>query len=252
MAVDDVAIHSRDSDLILATHGRGIYILDDLTPLRAITPEILAQDAVILPARPAQLSLPAAEQRFDGDSQFVGPSLSEAAPIFYYQKKRNIFGSLKIEIYDAKGQLVTTEQASPRRGLNRVDWAERLKPPKVPGAASLVQQPYAFVGPQAEQGTYTLKLIKGKQTYEGKLQLVVDPRSSATAEDLALQHKTVMQLYDMLAQLTYVVEATVDLRDQTRQRGTQVKDKKVKAKSTVSLLNLMICAHRWLPSKKAA
>lgn len=230
VAVRDVVIHPRESDLLIATHGRGIYILDDLTPLRALTPEILAADASLLPAHPAELNLPADEQRFDGDAEFVGRSISEAAPIIYYQKKRNIFGTLKVEIYDAQGNLVNTLQGSPRRGVNRVDWAERLKPPKVPPAASLVEQPYVFFGPQVQPGTYTVKLIKGKQTYSGKLELVPDPRSNASLGDLALQHKTVMQLYEMLAQLTYVVEATVDLRDQARQRAIQAaNDRKLKA-----------------------
>ena len=67
VAVRDVAIHPRESDLIIATHGRGIFIVDDLTPLRALTPEILAKDAAFLPSRPAALTLPASEQRFDGD-----------------------------------------------------------------------------------------------------------------------------------------------------------------------------------------
>ncbi len=230
VAVRDLAIHPREGDLLIATHGRGIYILDDLTPIRAITPEILAQEAALLPSRPAELILPAEEQRFDGDSEFVGRSLPETAPIVYYQKKRNIFGTLKLEIYDQQGQLITTLQGDPRRGVVRVGWAERLKPPKVPPAASLVQQPYAFFGPQVAPSTYTVKLAKGKQTYTGRVELAPDPRSSATAEDLALQHKTVMQLYDLLAQLTYVVDATVDLRDQARQRTTQSgKDRKLKA-----------------------
>jgi photosystem II stability/assembly factor-like uncharacterized protein len=229
VAVRDLSIQPRESDLLIATHGRGIYILDDLTPLRALTPEILASNATLLPSRPAELVLPADEQRFDGDAEFVGRSLPESAPIVYYQRKRNIFGALKLEIYDAQGNLVNTLQGSPRRGVNRVEWAERLKPPKVPPAASLVEQPYAFVGPQVEPGTYTLKLIKGKDTYTGKLQMVADPRSDATPADLALQHKTVMELYGMLGQLTYVVDATVDLRDQLRQRASQpIKDHKLK------------------------
>jgi hypothetical protein len=227
--VRDVAIQPRESDLLIATHGRGIYILDDLTPLRALTPEILAADAALLPSRPAELSLPADEQRFDADAEFVGRSLPETAPIVYYQRKRNIFGSLRVDIYDTQGNMVNSLQGSPRRGLNRVDWAERLKPPKVPPAASLVEQPYAFFGPQVEPGTYTVKLVKGKQTYDGKLELAPDPRSKATPDDLALQHKTVMQLYNMLGDLTYVVDSTVDLRDQLKQHSSQVTDRKLKA-----------------------
>ena len=229
VAVRDIAVQSRDSDLLIATHGRGIYILDDLTPIRAITPEILSQDAALLPTRPAELALPGFEQRFDGDADFVGRTLPPTAPIVYYQKKRNIFGSLKIEIFDAQGQLATTLQGDPRRGVTRVEWAQRLKPPKVPPAASLVEQPFSFFGPQVEGGTYTVKMTRGKKTYDGKLQLVPDPRSSATPEDLALQHKTVMQLYDMLGQLTYIVDASVDLRSQAQDRSSKIKDRKLKA-----------------------
>jgi hypothetical protein len=215
--------------LLLATHGRGIYVLDDLTPLRALTPEILASDAAILPTRPIELALPSFEQRFDGDSEFIGRSLPDAVPIVYYQRKRLIVGTLRIEIYDAQGNLLNTIQGEPRLGVVRVDWAERLKPPKVPPAASLVEQPFAFLGPQVEPGTYTVKLLRGKQTYTGKFELVPEARSQATRDDLAQQHKTVMQLYNMLGQLTYVSDATVDLRDQARRRSAQAKDRKLKS-----------------------
>ena len=228
VSVRDIAIQARESDLLIATHGRGIYILDDLTPLRALTPEILNADAALLPTRSSELILPVEEQRFDGDAEFVGRTLPESAPIVYYQKKRNIFGTLKLEVYDAQGQLVTTIQGDPRRGVNSVGWAERLKPPKMPPAASLVEQPFAFFGPQVLPGAYTVKLTKGKQTYNGQVKLIPDPRSNATEADLELQHKVVMQLYDMLGQLTYVADATVDLRDQARQRSSQSSDRKLK------------------------
>ncbi len=229
VAVRDVVIHPRESDLILATHGRGIFIVDDLTPLRALTPEILSKDAAFLPSRPATLTLPAGEQRFDGNAEFVGPSLPEAAPIVYYQRKRHVFGDLRLEIYDPQGKLVTTIQGDKRRGLNRVQWPERAKPPKVPPAAGLVENEFAFLGPQVQEGAYTVKMIKGKETYSTTIKLVPDPRSKSTPDDRALQHKTVVQLYDMLGQLTYIVDASVDLRDQARQRAASASDGQTKA-----------------------
>jgi len=228
VAVRDIAIHPRESDLILATHGRGIFILDDLTAIRALTPELLAKDLVMLPSRPSVLTLPAGEQRFDGDSEYQGRTLPEAAAINYYQKKRHIFGDLKLEIYDPKGQLVTSLQGDKRRGLNRVQWPERAKPPKMPPAAGLVENEYVFYGPQAQEGTYTVKLTKGKEVYSSEVHLVPDPRTKSTAADRELQHKTVTQLYDMLAQLTYIVDATNELRDQTKQRAAAASDKKLK------------------------
>jgi len=228
VAVRDIAIQPRESDLILATHGRGIYILDDLTPIRALTPELLAKDLVMLPSRPSVLNLPAGEQRFDGDAEFKGRTLPEAASIVYYQKKRHIFGDLKLEIYDEHGNLLTSIQGDKRRGMNRIAWPERAKPPKVPPAAGLVENEFLFFGPQAQEGTYPVKLTKGKETYTSEVKLVPDPRSKSTAADRALQHKTVTELYDMLAQLTYVVDATNDLRDQARQRARAVTDNKLK------------------------
>ncbi len=221
VAVRDVFIHPRESDVILATHGRGVFIIDDITPLRALTPEILAKDAAFLPTRPARLALPAGEQRFDGDAEFVGPTLPESAPIVYYQKKRHIFGDLLIQVYDPQGNLVTTIQGDKRRGLNRVQWPERAKPPKVPPAAGLVENEFAFLGPQVQEGKYTVKLIKGKETYTTTIDLVPDPRTKSTAEDRALQHKTVTQLYDMLGQLTYIVDTSVALHNQASERAAK-------------------------------
>ncbi len=228
VAVRDIAIHPRESDLILATHGRGIYILDDLTPIRALTPELLAKDLVMLPSRPSVLALPAGEQRFDGDSEFKGRTLPEAAAIVYYQRKRHIFGDLKLDIYDSKGQLLTSLQGDKRRGLNRLQWPERQKPPKMPPAAGLVENEYVFFGPQAQEGTYTVKLTKGKEIYSSEVKLVPDPRSKSTAADRELQHQTVTLLYGMLAQLTYIVDATSELREQARERAAKASDDKLK------------------------
>jgi photosystem II stability/assembly factor-like uncharacterized protein len=218
VAVRDVVIHPREGDLLIATHGRGLYILDDLTPLRSLKPDMLSKDAFMLPSRPAALALPSSEQRMDGDADFTGRSLPEAAPIVYYQRKRHMFGDLKLEIRNDKGDLVTTLPGDKGRGLNRVQWAQRIQPPRVPPAASLILNPFALVGPAVPEGTYAVKLVKGKDTYDGTVRLIADPRSSTTAADRAAQNKLVMQLYDLLGQMTYVVEATVDLRDKVLDR----------------------------------
>jgi hypothetical protein len=82
-----------------------------------------------------------------------------------------------------------------------------------------VENEFVFFGPQMPEGTYAVKLTKGKETYSSEVKLAPDPRSKSTAADRALQYKTVMQLYDMLARLTYIVDSTNDLREQARQRA---------------------------------
>jgi photosystem II stability/assembly factor-like uncharacterized protein len=219
VAVRDLAMHPRESDLIIATHGRGIWIVDDLTPLRALTPEVLATNAAFLESRPSVMTIPANEFGFNGDAEFVGRSASESAVITYYQKKRHIFGDLRFEVYDSSGKLVSTIPGSVRRGINRLEWSMRMKAPKVPPAAALVPNYFSFVGPRALDGTYTVKMIKGKETYTTELKLVPDPRSKHTRPDRELQFETVMKLYNMLGQLTFVTDKITDARDQSRDRA---------------------------------
>ncbi len=136
VAVRDLAIHPRDNDLVIATHGRGIWIVDDITPLRALTPATLASNAVFMQARPVVQRIPAQGGWANGDAAFVGPNPPDDAVITYYQKKRHIFGDLKIEVFDQAGKLVGTVPSSKRRGLSRVTWSMRITAPRVPPAAS--------------------------------------------------------------------------------------------------------------------
>ncbi len=146
VGVREVIIHPREHDLILATHGRGVYIIDDITPLRRLTKAVLESDVALLGTRPAQMRIPAAVQEFPGDDEFVGANPSSGAPITYYLKKRHMFGGLTLEVLDQKGSLLTTLPGGKRRGINRVSWNMRMKPPKVAPAASLVPQQWSFYG----------------------------------------------------------------------------------------------------------
>ena len=219
VGVRDIAIHPREHDLILATHGRGVYIIDDITALRHLTKAVLESPVAMLPSRPAQARIPAGVQMFSGDDEFVGSNPPSSAQITYYLKKRHVFGDMRLEIYDQQGELITTLPAKKRVGLNRVGWSMRSKPPKVAPAASLVPQMASFIGPHVAEGTYTVKLIKGKETYEGAIEVVGDPRADYTAEDKALQDKTVNELYRMTERLTYIVDAILDLQSEARKRS---------------------------------
>jgi photosystem II stability/assembly factor-like uncharacterized protein len=220
VAVRDLALHPRESDLIIATHGRGVYIVDDVTPLRKLTREALEAEVTMLPSRTAAMTIPAGIQDFPGDDEFFAFNPEEAATITYYLKKRHLFGDLKIEVYDAKGQLISTLPAGKRRGINRVSWPMRLPPPKLPPANSLVMgSPFAMFGPRVLPGTYTVKLLQGDKTYASEVRLVPDPRSRHSDEDRALQHETAMTLYGLLGRLTYVAETVKSLEDAARQRA---------------------------------
>jgi photosystem II stability/assembly factor-like uncharacterized protein len=210
VSVRDLVIHPRDHDLVIATHGRGIYILDDLTPLRHLTSEALTAEVTVLPTRPAAMTPAGVLQEFPGDAEFVGENPPEAAAIVYYQPRRHLFGDLLIEVLDQAGQRLASLVGSQRRGFNRVDWLMRLRPPKVPPATGFVN---AFRGPRALEGEYTVRLTKGDNTYEGEVAIRPDPRSPHTAEDRRLAQLTSLRLYRLLEDLTYLVETAIELRD---------------------------------------
>ncbi len=217
VAVRDLFIHPREHDLVIATHGRGIFVLDDLTPIRSLTPEVLAADVAMLPSRPAIMTLGGQTQTFPGDDEFVGRNPGETARIVYYQARRHLFGDLFVRVYDQDGEQVSVQiPGTKQAGINRVDWPMRLPPPKLPPATALVP---AMSGPRVPEGEYRVVLTKGRETYEGSVTLAPDPRSRHPAEDRALQQRTAMKLYEMLEELTYIVDATIELRDEAREKA---------------------------------
>jgi hypothetical protein len=210
-AVRDIAVQARDSDLVLATHGRGIWIIDDISPLRALSPDLMAKEAVLLEGRPAIQYFQANGGWAEGDETFNGPSRPSDAFITYYQKSRHIFGDLKIEILDADGKLVDTVPGSKHRGINRATWSMRLKPPTVPPAASALFA--AAQGPRVLPGTYTIRMTKGDKVYTAPLHVVLDPRATYTVGDRKAQFDLAIQLSKTMGHMTYGVAAIERVRD---------------------------------------
>ncbi len=220
VAVRDLAIHPRDNDLVIATHGRGIWIIDDITPLRALTPETLAKDAGFITARPTVQMLSAGGGWAEGDATFSGDNPPEQAVITYYQKKRHIFGDLKIEVLDENGKVVGTIPSSKRRGLSRALWSMRMKAPRVPTAATAAFG--AASGPRLPAGTYTVRMTKDKQVYTTKLTVIPDPRTIHTAEDRKAQFDLSMKLYDLLGDMTFTVDQINGVRKGLNERASKL------------------------------
>ncbi|HEV7521532.1 MAG TPA: sialidase [Candidatus Angelobacter sp.] len=219
VAVRDIVIQPRENDLVLATHGRGIWIIDDISSLRSLTPDLMSKDAVLLDSTSIQY-LNSNGGWAEGDSTFSGPSRTQDAFITYYQKGRHIFGDMKIEIIDPEGKVVDTIAGSKHRGLNRATWSMRLKPPTVPPAASAAFG--AATGPRVMPGTYTIKMTKGDKVYTSKLKLVLDPRATYNEQERRQQFDLAMKLYKMMARMSFAVDSMVNLRDTATARAAKL------------------------------
>jgi len=127
--VDDILVHPRDNDLIIATHGRSIWIADDITPLQQIA-TTATQDAVLFDIRPAIAYLQDRQrgQQTGGQKAFVGENPPRGATISYYLKSA-ASGDVKITIADATGRTIRTIDGTKEQGINRVNWNLAPQPP---------------------------------------------------------------------------------------------------------------------------
>jgi len=184
--------------------------------LRALNPDVLSKNAEVLPSRPVLKKAKAWIMEFSGDAEYSGPNPPDGAMINYYLKKRHIFGTLKLEVYDGKGKLIKILPTTKHKGINRIYWDMRLKPPKVAPSPSLSAG--ILVGPMLPKGTYKVKLIKGKETYEGKIDVKDYPLQKYSKEEREIRHKAIMELYRMQERLAYIVDTINELVKQSEEK----------------------------------
>jgi photosystem II stability/assembly factor-like uncharacterized protein len=191
--IDDILIHPRDNDLIVGTHGRGIYILDDITALQQFTSKGTDSDVTLFEVRPATqwLTDPRLGRATGGAKIYRGPNPPPGTAISYYLKAAPS-GEVKITVSDYTGKVIRTLTGTKDAGINRLQWNLRGDPPVRPanlppgfggggvggggqggggggGFGGLFNQ-----GPAVEPGTYLLKLSVGGKEYTTKVVVEVD------------------------------------------------------------------------------
>ena len=120
---DDILVHPRDGDLIVASHGRSIWIADDITPLQQLTPQAMQQDAVLFDVRPAV----AWQNDFHYDEyvggykQFEGENAPRGTAVSFYLKSAAT-GDAKISVLDAAGNALCESTVPATAGIHRVQW----------------------------------------------------------------------------------------------------------------------------------
>lgn len=231
--VRDLAIHPETNDLVIATHGRGIYILDDISPLRELSNELLNNDVVMLKPQPGVLSSRGFGGAFPSAAgEYAGGNYTQDAVIVYYLKERATTGEVKLEYYDANGKFLYDLPASKRKGLNRVTWGMRMKPAKAAKTGASLDMG-GFISPLLDPGTYTIKLKMGEKSYETKIDLVEDKNSPHSLADRQLQRKTSLELFEMVKDLAFFTQQVVDLQAALKTNMDKLTDESIKKSTQV-------------------
>jgi hypothetical protein len=169
VAVDDIQVHPRDLDLVIATHGRSLYVIDDIRPLEELTPEVQAKAAYLFAPRPALAThlLPGWADWAGTTGVFRGANPPEGAILNVYVKE--FTGEpVKIAIATSAGIPVANLTLPGTPGLSRVSWD--LKPAKD------VLNDYGGEGQKfVRAGEYSVTLTQGKTKQEQKLKVDVAP-----------------------------------------------------------------------------
>jgi hypothetical protein len=121
--VDDVMVHPRDNDLILGTHGRSIWIMDDITPLQQLSEDAMKTDAQLLDIRPATAWINDIQRAVlvEGAKNFRGQNPPRGAAISYWLKSAPA-GAVRVTISDITGREIRSVEGTSAAGLNRVQW----------------------------------------------------------------------------------------------------------------------------------
>ena len=238
-----IEIQKNFKDLVLATYGRGIYILDDITPIREFSEQIQNSEAHLFSIRNTYRF-----QEINGiktENSFVnGQNPPDGADINYYLKDKSK-DSVEVQIFNAQNELVRKIIAKNQKGIQRVWWDLRLQEHEMPklrtpprgkewvtldstGARNLFI-PDLDIGPgltppMVPVGNYTVVLKVNGKEYKQQVALLKDPNTKSTVENISKQYTQGVKLYNS-------IKASLKLIDEMERMRTALLAKKGDKKS---------------------
>ena len=246
-SVRDVIV--KNSDLVVATHGRGFWILDDISPLRQIKDHTAAETTLFQPA-------PALRIRWNSNTDTpippdepAGQNPPDGAVIDYYLQQEAA-GDVSLDILDDKGilvrhysssdtlytvpevdiplywirpQVILSKKAGPHRFIWDLHYTPLNLPPSYPIAAIYKNTAPEPTSPWVAPGTYTVKLSVNGQTFTQPLTVRIDPRITTAAIDLHKQLQASLLCYAARQQISHTQREISMVQDQVTARITQAK-----------------------------
>jgi len=239
--VDDIAVHPRENDLIFGTHGRGAWILDDITPLEQLTPEVLDAPGHLFDIRRAILFNPSSRDYTGtpfGHKIFVAPNPPFGAVISYYLKE-DVQKEAKIIIKSGDGKIINQIEGPKKAGINRVTWNLKYAWPSAPVEGRRSER-NRVQGPFVLPGEYQVYLEVSRSKMMKPVTVVGDPRIDVSFEERKAQHDALYSLYELFPALASADKVTREFKDQLddlRQKLKKIPDAPASIKEKIEALS---------------
>lgn len=213
VSVRDLRVHPREHDLIVGTHGRGAWILDDIRPLQELA-GAMKQDVHLFDTRRATRWTLNPRLENLGDRSYRAANPEEGAYINFYLKEKPA-EPVKVEISDASGNIIRSlEDTSATAGLNRVVWDLKAEGAKKLNTAETGGWRSGPIGPLVVPGTYIATLKAAGKEQQTSITVRADPRIDIPQEDYIAQHEAMKMLVAMLSKTHDLINKTELLSDQ--------------------------------------
>ena len=208
--INDLTIHPRENDLILATHGRGVWILDNITALQELTPAVLASQAHLFSVQPASMISYSGEKAHTGDMIFRGENPPHGAVVDYYLREPHNEDDVALTVHDSGGELVQQLDASAQAGVNRVLWNLRHADVSLPLGGERSEE---LTGRWVLPGEYTIRLRVAETVREQTVVISEDPRAQVSDRDRREWHETLVTLSRTIREQATQLAAVNDAKD---------------------------------------
>lgn len=223
VSVRDLRIHPREHDLIVGTHGRGAWILDDIRPLVYLE-EVGSQGAHLFPIRTATRWNPYQQIENLGTRTYRADNPEYGAYI-NFKIDRDPEDDVVVEIKDATGNIVRElKDTTLEAGINRIVWDLKGEGPTALDKPVLGGWRSGGYKPKTTPGTYTATLRVNGEEHTGEIEVLPDPRLDMTKDDYAEQHESATDLVTLLSKANELINQYDDL-------SAQLASLKISAKS---------------------
>jgi photosystem II stability/assembly factor-like uncharacterized protein len=223
----------KNDNLIAATQGRSFWLIDDLTPIHQLNNQVVSSSVHLFKPMPSYRM--GGGGRWGGGSPSAGQNHPGGVMVYYNVKNLTDSTEVALEFMESDGTLIKKYSSSAKKrnekievekGSNMFNWNMRY--PDAEGFDGLIMWAAGLTGPKAVPGTYKVKLTVDDQSMETDFEILKDPRSESSIQDLQMQHDFLISVRDKVTEMHKGIKDIRDVKKQISGLTNKISDDEFK------------------------